>query len=568
VSRNFPALALKYARRAAADTQQVEHCQWVRLAAARHLADLEASKDPRYPYEWSRDHVNHVCAFVELLPHVEGTWASPTIVLEPPQIFWLACIFGWRRRADGYRRFDTAYIEVPRKNAKSAIAAAIGLYCLTADGEVGPQVKCAATTGDQARIVFDVARKMADKTPALREHYQLDVFVNAIASYATGGNMKPINAKASTQDGLNPSLAINDELHAHKKRDLYDVLRSARGARKQPLTLNITTAGYNILGVCFAERKTLTKILQGHIDLPHVWGIIYTIDRKGDYPHDPEKADDPYDPRMWAKANPMWACSINQREFRDYASEAKHDAEKEAELLTKRLNVWTTAKNAWLPAALWARNGGKVDLAWLKPYPCYGGLDLASTEDMCAFALVWRVDGVWYVWVRYYLPEETVQPRTERGNVPYQQWADQGIITITPGSATDYAYIEKDVREAFDVYNLKELAYDRWNATDLANRLTETSIPIVPMIQGPISYHPAMSELHRALLGGKVRHGNNPVLNWNMSNLVARKDPNNNMAPDRKNSHEKIDGAAATLMGIARALANGIAKPEPKILLL
>lgn len=534
-SRDYAGIANKYATDVI--KRKIPACKWTRLACKRHLDDLKKKKWAYYFDPW---HAGDVCAFIEELPHVEGEWEDPKIVLTDSWIFILASIFGWRRKSDDRRRFDMAYIEMARKNAKSAISSGVALYGLTCEGEPGAQIKTAATTGDQARIVFGVAKKMAEKTPALIDAFDLEPLANSIVCKQNLGSIQPINAKASTQDGLNPHVSILDELHAHKTRDLYDVLKSARGARKNPLTWIITTAGYNLIGVCFEQHKYVKKFLEGTFDADHYFGIIYSIDVD----------DDPFSPESWKKANPNLGVITQLREFENYASDAQHSPESLTEFLTKRLNVWVSAKGGWLNMADWKKCAGEIDYDKLLDAECYGGLDLASTTDIAALVLVWRIEGKLYAWCRFYLPEETVNPRTEKGNVPYQVWASQGLLTLTPGNVTDYAFIERDIRAALKTFNVKGIAYDPWNAYDLVNRLTEDSAPMFEFRQGPKSYHPPMMAFERHLKNLSFRFNDNPVLTWMASNIVARKDVNENMAPDKKNSEEKIDGIVALLMAL------------------
>jgi phage terminase large subunit-like protein len=548
---DYSAVAIEYAQAAVKDRKGRTYCKWVRLAAKRFLADL---KKKSWAYEFSVWHVDDVCGFIEKLPHIEGRWESDTIVLVPAQVFILANVFGWRRKSDGGRRFEVAYIELARKNAKSALSSGVALYCLTCDDEPAPQIKCAATTGDQARIVFDVARKMTQKTPALRKAFGLEILTNALVCHPNGGNIRPINAKASTQDGLNPHLSIIDELHAHKDRGLFDVLKSSSGARDNALAWYITTAGYNLTGVCYEQRKLVTKILEGMFRAEHYFGIIFTLD----------EGDDEFDESVWIKANPLLGITPKIEKLRSYATEAKYSPDSLGEFKTKRMNMWLSAKGGYFNMTSWKACGCPVDLDELESQPCAGGLDLAAVSDICAFHLVWRVGGRLKVWGRYYLPEDVVRPRTEKGNVPYQVWADQGLLTLTPGDVTDYAYIEQDIFAALDRFNVSSIAYDPWNARDLVNRLTEREAPMVEFRQGIASYNGPMKELDRVVKAGLLDHGGDPILAWMASNLVARKDVNENVAPDRKSSEEKIDGIVATLMGLGTLMVEED-KPVPML---
>lgn len=526
-------------------------CRFVRLACERHVRDAErAATEPDYPYYFEPWFVHDVCAFYELCPHVKGIWDRATLTAEPWICFVLGSVFGWRRRSDGMRRFDTVYLEVARKNAKSAISSVVALYTATCEGEVGPEIRTAATTGDQARIVFDVARRMAERLPQLREAFGLVPLKNEIRIRTNGGDIKPINAKASTQDGLNPHCAVLDELHAHPDRDLFDVLRSARGARRNPLSWYITTAGYNVHGVAYEQRRTVTQILEQVIELDHYFGIVYTFDQ--------EDVDEErwFDSDVWPKANPNYNVSVQPREFEGYAQEARASAEAFAEFRTKRLNIWGGAKTAWIAPADWSACDGEVDVAALRNVPCYMGMDLASTSDTASVARVWRVDDRVYVRVRFYVPEARIRERVERYSVPYDAWARTSALIATPGNVIDYAAIERDIKNDLAELEVIEIAYDEWNSYDLVNRLSEDGAPMIGFRQGPISYNEPMRQLEIAIASQRIAHGGDPVLAWQASNVIARRDVNDNMAPDKKNSLEKIDGMCALLMAFGRLLVN------------
>ncbi len=555
-SRNYSQIAYEFALEASRDRRGKKHNQFVHLAAKRHLKDLK-KKTRSWRYQFDEWEANNVCDFIEKLPHVEGVWETPTITLEPPQIFILCVVFGWRRKSDGLRRFTNVYIEMARKGAKSTLTAGVSLYCLCCENEVGPQIIIGATTGEQAKKVFNPANQMVKKKPELREAFGVDAWARSVTCEDSGGFIQCINSKSSTQDGWNPHVGILDELHAHTDRGLYDVIRSAFGARKNPLMWCITTAGYNIDGVCYEQRTLVTKILNGVVEADHYFGIIFTLDGERkiiERGREIElKADDPLDPSTWIKANPMLGVTPTVDSMETFAIEAANSPESMGEFRTKRLNIWTTAKGAWLNSELWKRCNGPVDLEWLKQYPCYGGVDLASVSDITAFVLVWLVSGKLYTWGHYYLPEDTVTPRTKKANLPYQKWVDSGQLIATPGAVTDYEWIKKDIKEALDRFNVKEIGFDPWNATQTVNDLMSEGAEMVEMRQGTKTFNPPMQELERQIKSGTLHHAGDPVLSWMASNVVARKDVNNNMAPDKKNSQEKIDGIVALLMGLGRA---------------
>lgn len=477
-----------------------------------------------------------------MLPHVEGIWDKATIELDPSQIFFICNLFGFRR-LDGARRFSIALFAVARKNAKSTLAAGILLYIFCTEPENGPQVLSAATTGDQARIVWGVAKRMVERTPDLAESFTLEAFSKAIARYEVGGTFKPINAKASTQDGLNPSAVSFDELHAHKTRDLFDVMRSAAGARKSPLFLYTTTEGYENPGPWSEVRKYAWNVLEGVVEADHFLAVYYALDDD----------DDDFDESCWIKANPLLGKSVSLSTMRELAKEAKAQPGSLSEFQIKRLNRPAASASSWIDLRRWKRCSGAVDLDALQGVPCWGALDLASTRDLCAWRLLWLKDEIFYTWGRFWVPEAAVASRTERGSVPYAGWVAAGAMQQTSGDVADYAAIERDVVADARRFVPKEIAYDTWNASDLANRLVEAGLPMVQFIQGPKSYNPGLQALERAYISRKLCHGGDPVLTWNAANLVLRRDANMNMAPDKKRSAEKIDGMAALGMAFARA---------------
>jgi phage terminase large subunit-like protein len=529
-------------------------CRWVKLACQRHLDDLERARtDPAWPYRFDPWHAGNICDFAEKLPHIEGTWTTPTIMLEPWQIFCLGVIFGWRRKTDGGRRFSKVYWEVARKNAKSTLAAIVTLYCFTCENEPAPYVFIGATTGAQAQKVFHPARMMVLKTPALREAFGIQVWAKSLTEPG-GGYVQTINAKASTQDGHNSHAAVLDELHAHKDRGLYDVIDSSFGARRNPLLWCITTAGFDTTGVCYEQRTFVTKVLNRVAEADHFFGIIFTLDRSEEHQGAVE-SDDPLDPSCWIKANPNLGASVHLSSMESAAAEARANPAKMGDFLTKRLNVWTSARDGHINIEKWKACNGPVDLDALRDVPAWGGLDLASVSDLCSFRLIWWLDGRLKTWGRVYLPERAVEPRTKRGNVPYQRWADAGKLVITPGDVTDYAFIEKDIREALARFRVNAIGFDPYNATDLTNRLLADGAPMVQVRQGHRTLSGPMKELDRIYLSGLLDHGGDEVLTFCASNVVARKDENENIAPSKKHSLEKIDDYAALLNAVSVSLA-------------
>lgn len=552
-------VAIGYAKAAAAD-RRGKFGRLIKLAAKRFLDDLKRAKKKGAPFSFSRDHANHACSWIELLPHVEGKWETPEIRLHPSHVWFVVQLFGFRK-PDGTRRFTSALFAVARKNAKSTLSAAILLYCECCEEEEGAQVISAATTGSQARIIFNVAKRMAEKKADLREAYGLECWANAISRVETGATFKPINAKASTQDGLNPSHVGLDEIHAHKTPDLLNVLQSAAGARRNPLWLFTTTEGYANPGPWSEIRQFATQLLEGVFGdaADHFLAIFFAVD----------KDDGDFDEKAWHKANPL--MDVNPHllaAIRKESIEAKAMPSKLAEFQIKRLNRPAAAANGFILLPKWNACHGVVDLEALKDVPCWGGLDLASTRDLASLRLVWRLDDKIFTWGRRWVPEAAVAQRTERGTVPYAGWVAAGLLEQTEGEVTDYAVIEQAILDVHERFNLQSIAFDRWNATEMVSRLVAAEVPLVEFIQGTKSYHPAMVELERAYIGKRLVHDGDPVLAWCAANLVARKDVNLNMAPDKRRSADKIDDITALLMAIGISIPVAEEKSNKKLVLM
>jgi phage terminase large subunit-like protein len=551
LSRDYVRIAKNFAEQAVKDKKRTRNCEKVRQAAQRFLDDLKRSRRTSCSFVFDSWHANDACDFIEKLPHVEGKWETPTITLHRSQIFFIVQLFGFRKRESIYiegwgdyhpRRFTSALLAQARKNAKSTIAAAILIYCECCEPEEGAQIISAATTFPQASIIFNIGKRMVEKTAALRDAFGLEVWAKAVSRADTGATFKPIHAKASTQDGLNPSHVSLDEIHAHKSPDLLNVLTSAAGARLNPLWLYTTTEGFLNPGPWGELRTFAHRILEGVFgsDADHFLVLYFGIDDD----------DDPLDPKVWCKANPLLETNPKLLEaIKKEAFDAKQIPSKMPEFLIKRCNRQAAAPSSWVQLDRWKKCGGKkIDLNELEPYPCWGGLDLASTTDMASFRLIWDVDGLLVTYGWRFVPEEMVAYRSERGLVPYLSWQESGLIIATEGNAIDFSVIEKCIEDQFERFRIQMIAYDSWNAMDLVTRLVGKGIPMIEFVQGPKSYHPAMQQIERAYLRGELRYGVDPVLEWQASNLVPREDENQNKAPSKKRSGDKIDDMCSLFM--------------------
>jgi len=557
-ARDFVAVADAYAAAALADADGLKFGLWMRLAASRYVEDRKRAAAKGGPFKFSLIHARQVCEFIEQLPHVEGKWLTKNLVLHPAHVFFLVNLFGFRNN-DGTRRFTSALFAVARKNAKSTLSAAIMLYCLCYEPEVGPQVISAATTGDQARIIFNVAKRMVEQTHDLRAAFNLEVFANAITNWSVGGNFKPINAHASTQDGLNPSHVALDEIHAHKTHDLLNVLQSAAGARLNPLWLYTTTEGYETPGPWPEMRHFAHQILHGLLEADHFLVVIFALDEQVGQPGDPnyKPADEDFDESKWIKANPLMEVNpILEREIRKAAIDAKQMPGRHAEFKIKRLNRQSSVAEGWTNLIKWRACDGAVDLAWLAQFPCYGGLDLSTTSDLTAFRLVWVVEETIYTKGWRWVPRIAVHKRTERGLVPYRGWIQAGHLIEAGDEIIDYDEVVKVIVQVKQDFDLRMVGYDDWNAKQILKKLVDQDVPMQEFRQGPKSFHPAMKAVEEHYVAGKLAHGADPVLAWCASNLVARTDANLNTAPDKKRSLEKIDDMVALFMATGISLGD------------
>jgi len=520
-------------------------CKWVRLACERHVRDLQHGEDRGLWFDERT--AKQVLAFFSLCKHSKGEWAGMPLLLEPWQQFVIGSIFGWKRE-DGMRRFRTGYIEVARKNGKTtAFLAATGLYLLLADGEPGAEVYSAATKRDQARISHAEATRMAKTSPAIRR--EVNVVRDNIHIVDTASKFEPLGADADTMDGLNIHGALIDEVHAHKNAGVWDVLETATGSRRQPLTVAVTTAGFDRQSLCWRLHEYTEKVLSNTIEDDSWFGTIYTID----------EGDEWDDEAAWAKSNPNLGVSKKLDDMRRLAAKAKEMPSSLNAFQRLHLNIWTQAETKWVPREHWDACGQAVDAERLLGRTCYGGLDLSSTTDVSAFVLVFPPqadDDAYEVLCRFFVPSDAIHERAKKDRVPYDVWVRQGYITATPGNVIDYEWILHQIDQDMQRYDVLEVAFDRWGASRIMTQLAELGGEdfLVQFGQGYKSMSPPMKELEKLVLSHKVAHGDNPVLTWMADNLVARQDPAGNIKPDKEKSTEKIDGMVATIMALDRSL--------------
>ena len=540
-----------YARRVAAGT--IPCCKWIKLACKRHLDDLKASKAADYPYKFDPAKAEKIAKFLQLLPHTKGKWASKRelIKLEGWQLFSVCIPFGWLRKKDNTRRFRTIVIFVPRKNGKSIIGGGVGAYMFVADGEFGAEVYSGATTEKQAWEVFRPAKLMIERTPELRDHYGVEVNASNMCRLEDGSRFEPVIGKPG--DGSSPSCAIVDEYHEHQDSTLFDTMETGMGAREQPVILVITTAGSSIGGPCHQLVRDAERMLEGVIDRPDLWAMLYTIDPGDDWTSE----------EALMKANPNHGISINGDFLLARQRDAMQSASKQATFRTKHLNEWVGAKNAWLNMLRWKEAPPRKSLQELEGRRCIIGLDLASKIDIAGNILLFPpVDGdpFWHVHGRYYLPEARVIEELDGNTSRYREFDALGLLTLTDGEVIDFEVIKDDLREFAGRFDIEAVAYDPWQATQLAQEMVAEGLPMVEIRQTVQNISEPMKELEALTLRRLLAHGDCPILTWMASNVLAKLDVKDNIYPNKERPENKIDGIVALIMSLSRAIANAEAQ--------
>jgi phage terminase large subunit-like protein len=493
---------------------------------------------------FDEDHAAHAEAFFEnYLRHSKGEWAGQLFELSPWQREIIRELFGWRRIEDGTRRYRMAYVEIPRKNGKSTFAAGLALYLATADEEPGAEVYSAAGDKDQASIVFKEASEMVRQC---RELNQIcEVQTKAIVVAHTTSVYRVLSAEAFTKHGLNAHGIIFDELHAQPNRELWDVLTTSVGARRQPLTIAITTAGFDKNSICYELHDYAVKVRDGILDDPTFLAVIFAAS--------PE--DDWTDPATWRKANPSLGISVSEEYLAAECKKAKEIPGYENTFKRLHLNIWTEQETRWIQIRTWDENDlPRFSEAELRGRRCYIGLDLSTTTDIAAAIRIFpRDDGTFDIHPRFYVPSDNAEKRARRDRVPYPVWIREGKIRATPGNVIDYDFIKSEILGWSKIYDLREVAYDPWSATQIALQLEADGATCVPFRQGFQSMSEPSKTVEKLILGKKIRHGADPVLRWMFSNVAIELDPAGNIKPSKKRSTERIDGVIGLIMGVGRA---------------
>jgi len=478
---------------------------------------------------------NAVEFFPTCLCHVKGF--SGPLVLSKWQKDFIATLYGWKR-SDGTRRFREALLAVPRKAGKTTLCAGIALHELACGQEPGPEVYSAAGSRDQATLTFDPAAEMVRKQPMLAKRLKVIASTKRILYPDKHGLYRAIPAEAATSHGLNPSCVVFDELHTQPNRLLYDVLKTGQGARSQPLFVSITTAGHDRHSICWEVWDYARKVRDGVIHDPHFLPMIYEMPDGAEW-----TSED-----VWKAVNPNLDVSVSIDFLRQECARAREVPAYENTFRNLYLNQWTEASVRWLGTDQWNRcNNRTVDLIGLE---CVGGLDLSTVTDLSALVLAFRVEDEIVLECRFWCPEEGIRKRSHRDRVPYQQWAKDGWLIPTPGESIDYGFIRQELMDLSRKYQIRKLAIDRWNATQLATELIDDGLDVVAFGQGYASMSSPAKALEAAIINGEINHQGNPVLRWMASNVVAETDAAGNIKPSKAKSTERIDGIVAAVMAI------------------
>lgn len=552
--QNFGAIATQYAQDVV-DGKIISN-KYHRLACQRHLNDLAKAAAGEYPFVFNPEltdkkgkkyrPADRICRFIQLLPHVKGDWAdrSERIKLETWQIFVVAASFGWIVKATLKRRFRYIDLFIPRKNGKSILAAAIGLYMLAADGEFGAEVYCGATSKDQAFEVFKPARQMALAMPEYRSIYGVVPNISNLAIPDTNSKFEPIIGNPG--DGASPSCAEVDEYHEHKTDELYETMNTGMGARSQPVLLVTTTAGDNIGGPCHEHQLQLQKILEGTEVNERRFGIIFTIDEGDDW-----TSED-----ALRKANPNFGISVGSEYLLESQAVALVDPRKQATFKTKHLNVWVNSSSPWVNIENLKNCGDPtLNIEDFRGEPCWIGNDLASKVDIAStvFGFKREIEGEthYYYFSKNYLPEAAVQ---KAENAHYRGWVIQGHIIETPGNMISLRTIENDTVDMAETVEVSEIAMDAWGAREMAPNLQELGYTVIDVPMNVKYLSEPMKDIAALIDDGRFHHDGNPAFEWMFSNVVCKEDANSNIFPRKSSDEKKIDAALATIIAHGRAM--------------
>lgn len=528
--------------------------KWIKLAIDRYLTDLERAKTDQFEYRFDEDIAERYLGLFKYFKHGKGKWRGRPFNLMPWQAFVVWNAYGWIRKEDSKRRFNKIYIKVARKNAKTEFLACIGKIGFLFDGEKDPEIYWFATKKDQAKIGWDRQKEMLKQLRVDSRAVAKYCDISTYRMYTKSGNgfVNYLGQDSDTEDGLSPYYGMCDEYHAHKTDDMMNVIESGMGTRDNPMTWIITTAGFLSNGPCALFEKSCKQILERSIENDRIFPLIYDLDQDDDWE----------DESTWIKANPSIEYIDTMRDFlrSEYKKAKTQGKTKEVNFKTKNLNIWSTTFSTWIPADKWNQAGTDWDISTLEGEKCFGGLDLASTRDLCSLSLYFPEHKKVYWW--HWLPEEEAERREKNDGIPYKQWASEGWISLTPGNVRDDDTIINDIIENLSSFDIQSVAFDRYGANNIAPKLEDAGISVNPFGQGFVSMSAPTKEIERLIFMQELNHGNNPVMRWQCSNVAIQKDPAENIKITKNKSTEKVDGMVALAMSIGESMSNKVEEPQ------
>jgi len=523
---------------------------WKEAVWLRKLKKYTPTKFKASDSVYDKNAADYAVSFIQALKHTKGTWSGQPFDLIDWQERIIRDVFGILK-PNGYRQFNTAYIEIPKKNGKSELAAAIALLLTCGDGEERAEVYGCAADRQQASIVFEVAKDMVTMCPALAKRVKIMATQKRLIYIPTGSYYQVLSADVANKHGFNTHGVIFDELHTQPNRKLFDVMTKGSGdARMQPLYFLITTAGDNQNSICYEVHQKAKDIIEGRKKDATFYPVIYGATQEDDWT----------DPKVWKRVNPSLGITVGIDKVKTACESAKQNPSEENSFRQLRLNQWVKQAIRWMPMDKWDKCSFAVGPAELEGRVCYGGLDLSSSTDITAFVLVFPPEDEndkYVILPFFWIPEDNIELRVKRDHVYYDLWERQGFLQTTEGNVVHYGFIEAFIEQLGTKYNIREIAFDRWGAVQMVQNLEGMGFTVVPFGQGFKDMSPPTKELMKLTLEEKLAHGGHPVLRWMMDNIYIRTDPAGNIKPDKEKSTEKIDGAVATIMALDRAIRCG-----------
>jgi len=514
-------------------------------AVARFLNDYKrcnsGEEDDANSWEFREDAVIKVVKFIGKLKHFKGETSKKHFTLEPWQLFIIASLYGFYNK-DGSRRFQTAYIEVARKNGKTALVAALALYHLVADGEDGGEILFSANSLDQAKIAFAMVDGFAlgyDPDEETIRHRYKDIFYDKTNSF-----IKVLASDANKLDGYNCSLGVVDEYHSAPDRKVRDVLRSSMGMRTNPLLITITTAGFDKNLPCFELRRVCADVLSGDKIDESFFGVIYSLDENDDWK----------DPSLWVKANPNMDVTVKKGFIETQVQQAVNSPADEVGVKTKNLNLWCDSATVWIPEEFIQAASRKLKWGDFKGEECYCGVDLASTTDLTAVSYMFFKDEKYHFFIDYYVPMDTLYSRVHADISYYKDWVFHKYLKTTPGNVTDYNYVTKDMLDAAEKVEILDVFYDQYNASQWATQTEDAGLTLTAFGQTPGNFNNCTKEFERLMLSGNIVLDDNPITRYCLRNVEIRRDFNGNEKPNKDKIKKKIDGVIAALHSLAAYL--------------